>query len=222
MVARRPSSRTLRRRLPSLLHPVFRRASAEGTVGLRNSASCDPVRERGDQVFGECTRATTGIEFFPNDDFFPDIGSLFIDDMGDNINANASAAAALYAFLIFLFHTLLEFLLVVVALDSICLSTVLVDRMISLILVILVIICLLFSRIKSTAKLLIFSTIQKPDYRQFASSGFLASTKSFPFKGVLYKRWRMRAVYWFQNSNCYAAIKGKPEGELTPEQQEAY
>ena len=120
-------SRTLRRRLPSLLHPVFRRAPVEGTVGLRNSASCDSVRERGDQVFGERTRATTGIEFFPNDDFFLDIGSLFIDDMGDNINANASAAAALYAFLIFLFHTLLEFLLVLVALDSICLSTVLVN-----------------------------------------------------------------------------------------------
>ena len=93
-----------------------------------------------------------------NDDFSPDISNFFIDDMGDNINANASAAAALYAFLIFLFHTLLEFLLVVVALDSISLSTVLVDRMISLILLILVIICLLFSRIKSTAKLLIFST----------------------------------------------------------------
>ena len=57
----------------------------------------------------------------------------------------AAAAAASYVFLIFLFDMLLEFLLVVVALDSICLSTVLVDRMVSLILVILVIICLLFS-----------------------------------------------------------------------------
>ena len=162
MVARRPSSRTLRRRLPSLLHPVFRRAPVEGTVGLRNPASCDPVRERGDQVFGEHTRATTGIEFFPNDDFFPDIGSLFIDDMGDNINANGSAAAAApYVFFIFLFDMLLELLLVIVALDSFCLSTVLVDRMISLIPIILVMICLLFSRIKSYAKLLIYSTIQK-------------------------------------------------------------
>ena len=32
----------------------------------------------------------------------------------------------------------------------------------------------------------------------------------------------MRAFYWFQNSNCYAATKGKPEGELNPEQQEAF
>ena len=38
----------------------------------------------------------------------------------------------------------------------------------------------------------------------------------------MYKRWRMRSVYWFQNSNCNAATKGKPEGELNPEQQEAF
>ena len=165
-------SKTLRRRLTSLLHPVFRRAPVEGTAGLRNPASCDPVWERGDQVFGERTRVTTGIEFFPNDDFFPDIGSLFIDDMGDNVNANAtasaSAAATLYDLLIFLFELLLQFLLVVyvvdlfclsmVLVDRICLSVVLVDRMISLILIILVMFCLLFSRIKSYAKLLIYST----------------------------------------------------------------
>ena len=120
-------SKTLRRRLPSLLHPVFRRAPVEGTVG---------------------------IEFFPNDDFFPDIGSLFIDDMGDNSNANASAAAAPYDYLIFLFTILLQFLLVVVALDLFYLSTIQADRMISIILVILVINYLLFSRIKSIAKFL--------------------------------------------------------------------
>ena len=158
MVSRRPNSKPLRRSFPSLLHPVFRHAPVEGIVGLRNPASCDPVWERGDQVFGERTRATTGIEFFPNDDFFPDIGSLFINDMGDNVNANASAAATLYELLIFLFEIFLEFLLIVVSLDLFGLSTVLVDHMISLILIILVIICLLFSWIKSYAKLLIFST----------------------------------------------------------------
>ena len=94
----------------------------------------------GDKVFGERTRATTGIEFFPNDDFFPDIGSLFIDNMGDT-GAAAATAAATYVLLIFLFDMLLEFLLVVVALDSFGLSTILVDRMISSILVILVISC---------------------------------------------------------------------------------
>ena len=117
--------------------------------------------------------------------------------MGDNVNANASAAATLYDLLIFLLEIFLEFLLIVVSLDLFGLSTVLVDRMISLILVILVIICLLFSWIKSFAKLLIYSTIQKPDYRQLATPSFLASTRPFPFKGEQYKRWRMRAVYWF-------------------------
>ena len=68
----------------------------------------------------------------------------------------------------------------------------------------------------------IFSTIEKPDYRQFVSTGFLASTKPFPFEGVLYKRWRIRAVYWFQNNNCYGATKDKSERELNAEQQEAY
>src|SRR6266511_5185507 len=85
---RLPGSRALRRR-PSLSHPVFRRAPRDGTVGLRNPASCDPVRERGDQVFGERPHATNGLsddttaaeDFFPNDDYFPNIDNLFINDM---------------------------------------------------------------------------------------------------------------------------------------------
>ena len=132
MVSHHRRSRTLRHRFPSLLHPVFRRAPVEGTVGLRNPASCDPVRERGDQVFGERNRATADGDYFPNDDFVPNLGHLFLDDMGDNRDtAAATAAAAPYVFLIFLFEILLEFLFIVVALDSICLSTVLVNRMIS-------------------------------------------------------------------------------------------
>ena len=67
--------------------------------------------------------------------------------MGDT-GAAAATAAATYVLLIFLFDMLLEFLLVVIALDWICLSTVLVDHMISLILLILVIICLPISWIK--------------------------------------------------------------------------
>src|ERR1041385_8440392 len=79
-----PRSRSLRRR-SSLLHPFFRRAPQEGTAGLQNSASRDPVRERGDQVFGERTRATADSD----DDFFPDVDSLSINDMGDT-NTNTS------------------------------------------------------------------------------------------------------------------------------------
>src|SRR6266540_6990957 len=57
---RLPRSRALRCH-PNLSHPVFRRAPRDGTVGLRNPTSCDPVRERGDQVFGEHPHATIGL-----------------------------------------------------------------------------------------------------------------------------------------------------------------
>ena len=33
------------------------------------------------------TRATAGSDDFANDDFFPDLGNLILDDMGDNVNA---------------------------------------------------------------------------------------------------------------------------------------
>jgi hypothetical protein len=51
---------------------------------------------RGDQVFGKCFCATTdGItstdDSFPDEDFFPDISSLYIDDMADDAGANANA-----------------------------------------------------------------------------------------------------------------------------------
>ena len=52
-------SRTLRRRF-RLPHPGLRRAPPIGIVGLRNPASREPVRVRGDQVFGERSSATTG------------------------------------------------------------------------------------------------------------------------------------------------------------------
>ena len=79
-------SRSLRRQA-SLLHPSFRRALGEGTTGLWNPASRDPVRERGDQVFGECTRATAGSDDFVNYDFFPDLAKSnmrlsILTDMG--------------------------------------------------------------------------------------------------------------------------------------------
>src|SRR5438128_3255110 len=80
---RLPSSRTLRRR-PRPLHPIFRRAPRDGIIGLRNPAPCDPVRERGDQVFRERPHATTGLsddttaaeDFFPNDDYFPSVDNF--------------------------------------------------------------------------------------------------------------------------------------------------
>ena len=105
--------------------------------------------------FGERTRATTGSDYFSNDDFFPDIGNLFIDNMGDNGDGSGSTPAAMYVFLSFLFQILLQFLFVVMAVDLFSMSTVLVDHMLSLIFV-PVMNCFLFSWIKSYAKLLIY------------------------------------------------------------------
>ncbi|KAK1649667.1 hypothetical protein QYE76_067472 [Lolium multiflorum] len=93
-------SRALRRR-SRLLHPVYRRAPLDGTAGLRNPVSCDHVRERCDKVFVERSSATAGFDidteagdYFPNDDFFPDISSLFSDMAlnSDNVNAGSSTA----------------------------------------------------------------------------------------------------------------------------------
>ena len=98
---RLPPSSTLRRR-HRLPHPVRRRAPADGTVGLRNPASREPVRVRGNQVFGERSRATTGTttsstgdEFLHRDNFFPDNLDTFFGNlnMGDNNDAANIAAA---------------------------------------------------------------------------------------------------------------------------------
>ena len=142
---RLPPSRALRRR-HRLPHPVFRRAPRDGTVGLRNPASCEPVRVRGDQVFGERPRATTGNttsssdDDFPKPDFYPDIRKLFNDlNMGDNDTAAAAAAAAVaaapaapYVFLTFFYEIVLELYVVRTSLDWIC-SSIFLVRMASFI-----------------------------------------------------------------------------------------
>ena len=118
------------RRQASLLHPSFQREPGKGTAGLRNPASRDPVRERGDQVVGKRTRATAGSDDFANDDFFPDLSDLVLDDMGDNVNAGGAAPAAPYVILSFLFEIVVEFMLLVCSLDVIC-SSAMLGRMIS-------------------------------------------------------------------------------------------
>ena len=60
--------------------------------------------------FGERTLATAGSHDFPDDDFFPDLGHLFLNDMGDNLNANSAAPVAPYVFLSFLFEIVVEFM----------------------------------------------------------------------------------------------------------------
>ena len=61
--------------------------------------------------FGERTLATAGSDDFADDDFFPDLGNLFLNDMGDNLNANGAAPIAPYVFLSFLFKIMVEFMI---------------------------------------------------------------------------------------------------------------
>jgi hypothetical protein len=42
------------------------------------------------------------------------------------------------------------------------------------------------------------------------------------FEGVHYKRWRVRAVLWFQTMSCYNATLSKPEGVLDPQWEQAF
>ncbi|KAK1618176.1 hypothetical protein QYE76_023693 [Lolium multiflorum] len=58
--------------------------------------------------------------------------------------------------------------------------------------------------------------------RQINSSGIAAATRLPLFDGSHYKRWRTRAVLWFENLNCDSALLGKPEGDLSPAQEEGY
>ncbi|XP_073357895.1 uncharacterized protein [Aegilops tauschii subsp. strangulata] len=57
---------------------------------------------------------------------------------------------------------------------------------------------------------------------QFSPIAFAATLKPAPFEGVNYKRWRARAVLWLTTMNCFHASKGKPEGELTAEQEQTF
>ena len=61
--------------------------------------------------FGERTLATACSHDFTDDDFFPDLGNLFLNDMGDNLNANGAAPVAPYVFLSFLFEIVVEFMI---------------------------------------------------------------------------------------------------------------
>jgi hypothetical protein len=118
-----------------LLHPLFRRAPDDGTVGLRNPASCEPVRVRDDQIFGEHFCVTTDSitstdDSFPDEDFFPNISALYIDDMADdvgantnaNANANTNPPAAPYVICFYLFQFPLQFFVLAFGVDVICLS----------------------------------------------------------------------------------------------------
>jgi hypothetical protein len=128
---------------------------------------------RGDQVFGERFCATTdGItstdDSFPDEDFFPDISALYIDDMANdaganvnanaNLNANANPPAAPYAICSYLFQFLLQFLVLAFRVDVIC-SSILLVCMVRLLPTVITMLYYWLFWIKSYGKLLIFSTI---------------------------------------------------------------
>ena len=89
--------------------------------------------------FGERTLATAGSDDFIDDNFFPDLGNLLLNDIGDNLNANGAAPVAPYVFLSFRFEIVVEFMFPVCVLDLVCSSPMLV-HMISLIFVIAIMI----------------------------------------------------------------------------------
>ena len=169
-----PGSRALRRR-SSLPYSVAWRAPHDGTVGLRNPVTRDPVWERGDKVFGERQHATTG-SFFntDSDDFFPDVDVLF-----DNMSTSANAP---YVILLCLFKIMLQTLPLPICVQLL-IAYFLLECMTSLLPIILAMFYLLFSWIKSCGKLLIYSTIQKPYFRQFSPVGFAASMRPAAFDG---------------------------------------
>jgi hypothetical protein len=142
--------------------------------------------------------------------------------MGDNggipnINANANMGSS-YASYVFLFiNFVLQFLVLAIGLDMLDMfcSYHLLVNMVSLISMFLAIFYLLFLWIKYHGKLLIFLRIKIPYSRQFTPIGFAASMKPPAFEGTHFKKWRVRAILWFQTMNCYDATKGKPEGDLS-------
>jgi len=61
-------------------------------------------------TFGERTLATAGSHDFTDDDFFPDLSNLFLNDLSDKLNTNDAAPVAPYVFLSFLFEIVVEFM----------------------------------------------------------------------------------------------------------------
>src|SRR4051812_47247068 len=76
--------------------------------------------------------------------------------------------------------------------------------------------CLTFSLSESTTCFISIILVQ------FTPSGFAASMRPPMFEGIHYKRWRVRAVLWFQTMSCYDATLGKPEGVLDAQQAQAF
>jgi hypothetical protein len=123
---------------------------------------------------------------FPNDNFFSAVDNLFSNlNMGDNTGVvAASTNASTVQVRSYVFQSFLEFTVLIYVVEAIGLSyldvfcsSILLVCMINILVVYVVVIYHLFIRIKSYSNLLIYSTIQKSDYRQRNSSGAAAATR---------------------------------------------
>ena len=54
--------------------------------------------------------ATVGSDDIIDNNFFPDLGNLFLNNMGDNLNANGAAPVAPYVVLSCLYEIMVEFM----------------------------------------------------------------------------------------------------------------
>jgi hypothetical protein len=122
-----------------------------------------------------------------------------------NANLNVNPHVAPYAICSYISKFLLPFLVLAFGIDVIRLSwldvvcsSILPVCMIRLILAIIVMLYYWLFWIKHYGNLLIYSAIQKSDYRQLNSTGLAVATRLPPFDGVHYKRWRSRAVLWLK------------------------
>ena len=76
--------------------------------------------------------------------------------------------------------------------------------------------------IKICWKILLISTIQKPDFRTFSATGSAAALKPTIFYGANYKRWRAKMILWLTAMNVYHVALGKPVGPLTSNEDSAF
>ena len=81
----------------------------------------------------------------------------------------------------------------------------------------------IYSWINLIKKLLIFSTIQKPNMcRQFLVQGFADALKPAPLTGTYFKRWQTKTALWLTSMNVFWIAGITPIGTITPEKEKAF
>jgi hypothetical protein len=86
-----------------------------------------------------------------------------------------------------------------------------------------VVMFMIYSWIKIKPKVLIYLSIQKPYCRHFSfMAGFIDALRHTPFAGANFNRWQMRVTLWLTVMNVFWVSEGKPEGELSLENEKEY